>query len=371
MGHRNHGGRIRPLNDSTYKIYKKKDHQNGKIQSNKKVKKAQLYSFKASSLFLQLKNDIFTPSFSSLNLDEICKNLLIRDETVLTLTICALYGLNEAYPQVFKDAFHDRIMPLIGELFTWEEHVGDQYIFTLNKLFNAVFDLPVITIFGLYDELCGYVLKGLKNKQNKMKVFTLHILQTHLFSRCPATMNENIYYKYLNFISEECAIGKVHIDVMRAGLHTLPDFLDIYLRDNDPSPDENVILEIHDNELQIVSRDPEIDNDYTFGGTVFYDIPQWYPTNNKNGIAVLGLCCFKFLSRIVAIEDFPLQDHFKYMATALELINQILKRYVTDHNIKQGRYGNAFINLTKNLGFMVIASHNRLLSPLLRELHDI
>uniref|UniRef100_A0AC35GU16 Uncharacterized protein n=1 Tax=Panagrolaimus sp. PS1159 TaxID=55785 RepID=A0AC35GU16_9BILA len=326
------------------------------------------------SLFYKLKDadNIPVPSYSYLNLDEICE-ILKNDNSEVNVfqALSSLYGLSEANSEFFNEKFYDCIMPLIGELFKWEENVGDAFIFMLNKVFDAVYRLPAKTMWGCFNKLCEYILRGLQNKQCKIKVLSLHILQTHIFPRCPATMNKDLYCQYLDFLSRDCIIGKVNFDVIRAALITLPDFLEIYLRDNDSTPEDYVEIVIHNNQITSLFQNPQTEFDYSFGGTIFYDIPQSYPTNSKNGIALLGLCCFKFFSRIVVIESFQLKDYYEYMADGLHFINLIIKRYVSDNEIPKGWYGKAFIELTNDLGFMIHASQNTILSPYLQELQKI
>uniref|UniRef100_A0A914PI19 Uncharacterized protein n=1 Tax=Panagrolaimus davidi TaxID=227884 RepID=A0A914PI19_9BILA len=360
--HRNYANR----NIQTRKPYYNKK----QINQTKKEAKTPTYS----SLFFKLKDadNIPVRSYSDLSLDEICE-ILKNDKSEVNVfqALSSLYGLFTANSELFNEKFYDCIMPLIGELFKWEENVGDAFIFMFNKVFDAVYRLPDKTIWGCFNKLCEYVLHGLQNKQSKIKVLSLHILQTHIFPRCPATMNKDLYYQYLDFLSRDCIIGKVNFDVIRAALITLPEFLEIYLRDNDSTPEDCVEIVIHNNQITCLSQNPQIEFDYTFGGTIFYDIPQSYPTNSKSGIALLGLCCFKFFSRIIVIENFQLKDYYEYMADGLHFINLIIKRYVSDNEIPKGRYGNAFIKLTNDLGFMIHASQNTILSPYLRNLHEI
>uniref|UniRef100_A0AC35F2E1 Uncharacterized protein n=1 Tax=Panagrolaimus sp. PS1159 TaxID=55785 RepID=A0AC35F2E1_9BILA len=324
--------------------------------------------------FFKLKDvdNIPVQSYSDLALDEICE-ILKNDKSEVNVfqALSSLYGSYAANLELFNEKFNDCIMPLIGELFKWKEDVGDTYIFMLNKVFDAVHQLPAKTIWGCFDKLCEYILHGLQNEQSKFKVLSLYILQTHIFPRCPATMNKDLYCQYLDFLSRDCIIGKVNFDVIRAALITLPDFLQIYLRDNDSTPLDYAEIVIHNNRIASLFRTPQAEFDYTFGGTIFYDVPQSYPTNSKTGIALLGLCCFTFFSRIIVIENFQLENHYEYMANRFHSINLIIQRYVSDNEIPNGRYGRAFIQLTNDLGFMILASQNTILSPHLQTLHGI
>uniref|UniRef100_A0A914PRN7 Uncharacterized protein n=1 Tax=Panagrolaimus davidi TaxID=227884 RepID=A0A914PRN7_9BILA len=336
-----------------------------------------------SSLFFKLKDadNIPVRSYSELALDEICE-ILKNDKSEVNVfqALSSLYGLYAANLELFNEEFYDCIMPLIGELFKWKENVSDAFIFMLNKVFDAVSRLPAKTIWGCFDKLCEYILHGLQNEQSKFKVLSLHVLQTHIFPRCPATMNNDLYCQYLDFLSRDCIIGKVNFDV--------------YIRDN--SPKTHTETEIHDGQIQFgsaatchrwrcrcllgrentgqitySSQNPKVLFDYTFGGTVFYDVPQHYPTNTKDGIDALGSCCFEFFASIIDIEDFPLENYLYYIEYSLHVIIAIMKIYVIENNIPAGQHGKTLAEIAEDAGFKKVASKNKKILRYLRELEEI
>uniref|UniRef100_A0AC35FU19 Uncharacterized protein n=1 Tax=Panagrolaimus sp. PS1159 TaxID=55785 RepID=A0AC35FU19_9BILA len=207
-------------------------HNNGSSSTN---------NVKKSSLFLNLKDyyDIPRSKHSTLSIDEICECLdLEMYEAIVLRALSSLYQHRATNPKLFyDDEFTDRIIPLIGDLFNWTSDVEDAFIFHLNKIFDIIFQLPTTKMWTFFDKLCDYILNGLKNEHSEFKILSLHILQTHIFSRCPATMNKNLYYKYLDFLSKDCIEGNV---LFEAALITLVHFLDVYICNNSPKPDNEI-----------------------------------------------------------------------------------------------------------------------------------
>uniref|UniRef100_A0AC35EWP1 Pre-rRNA-processing protein IPI1 n=1 Tax=Panagrolaimus sp. PS1159 TaxID=55785 RepID=A0AC35EWP1_9BILA len=322
------------------------------------------FKTKKIELFHQLEDNSNLPPTAAdkhlprLNVQEICQNLNHFQESVLKRALEALLELNTKSNEVFNENLN-RIIPAVGRLLAWDNRVQDNYLACLNKVFSKIFAAPDPLISASFDRLCSLLVLGLTNPQDKIKVLAINILNKHVFPRKSAPMNRELFKSFLRLIACDCLTGKIQFGVIKVALSSLPNFLNMYTRDNSQFHEDYVeaFYNTATNEFGVTYKSPTNNQpDFPLDSRGQMDLPFLYPTATKQGLAVLGDACFVFLGRILVIENFPIENFITHISTCLSKINQLIQQYVTDHGVRPGFFGEKFYAVAEKHGLKVAAS---------------